>query len=259
MVPAHLGLEIEEEEAYNAFGRGHLPGTLRLRRALGDHPEVLLDSMPALPHHLERSRWAGVFFAALLTAALLPSPAQAAPVAPASPSHEPRDRGVVRTEEPAALPSPMAGRVRGLHPTNPPVQEVYVFVDSLDGRNLKDEAGWTHYDDSAKPTQWHLDTLLACQGHSWWCGRVDSSWVFDSNRAGYDNDWGHALMNSVNITSISPGTQITIAFRHRFSAEPNFDFGHVEVLDPFDSWTAIAEFTGEVPGGGGCDSFTVAV
>lgn len=134
-----------------------------------------------------------------------------------------------------------------------------MFVDSLDGRPLDDDAGWEHVDKSAQPTAWHIDSLLTCQGKSWWCGIVDSSWTYDANRAGYDNNWEYSLANQVRVDSIPMGTPIRIAFRHRFSAEPGYDHGILEVLDPLDYWIPLAGFTGEVPGGGGCDTFAVVV
>ncbi len=224
-------------------------------------PEVLPYSMMAHNRHLARARFAGLIFA-FLALALPPGAARGARVAPGPPSYEPPEPGVVRSEEfspPPAPPAPPAGRVRGFHGSTPPVEEVYVFQDSLDGRSIKDEAGWTHYDNSEKPVAWHLDTVLGCQGKSWWCGRVDSTWTFDSNRAGYDNDWVEYLWNSVRIDSVLPGTPVTIAFRDHFSAEPDYDYGFVEVLDPFDSWTPILTLTGDQPRNGGCESLSVAV
>jgi hypothetical protein len=137
---------------------------------------------------------------------------------------------------------------------------VWVFVDSLETRTSpNNEGGWTHYDASAKPTAWHIDTVLGCQNHSWWCGMVDSSWVFDSNRAGYDNDWIQALTNKFPTAAIPPGTHVTLSFRHHFDAEPGYDFGTVEVNDLDNSWQQIASFTGRVPASGLCDTFTVAI
>jgi len=137
---------------------------------------------------------------------------------------------------------------------------VWQFVDSLETETSpNNEGGWTHYDASAKPTAWHIDTFLGCQGHSWWCGRIDSTWVFDSNRAGYDNDWTQYLTNSFPTTNITPGTHVFLSFRHYLNAEPNYDFGHIEVNDPNDSWTEIRAFTGRVPATGSCDTFTVQI
>jgi len=137
---------------------------------------------------------------------------------------------------------------------------VWQFVDSLETRSSpNNEAPWTHYDASAKPTAWHIDTFLGCQSHSWWCGRIDSTWVFDSNRAGYDNDWKQYLTNSFPTTNITPGTHVFLSFRHYLNAEPNYDFGHIEVNDPTASWTEIWAFTGRVPSTGSCDTFTVQI
>jgi flagellar hook capping protein FlgD len=137
---------------------------------------------------------------------------------------------------------------------------VWVFVDSLETRTSpNNEGGWTHYDASAKPTAWHIDTVLGCQNHSWWCGMVDSSWTFDSNRAGYDNDWVQELTNKFPTAAIPPGTHVTLSFRHHFDAEPNYDYGTVEVNDLDNSWQEIAQFTGRVPASGLCDTFSVSI
>src|SRR6185312_4940634 len=126
--------------------------------------------------------------------------ASAAPLAGGSaPKAEQLAPGVYRTEAMPELPTGRASRSsRRPHFPPPPVDEVYVFQDSLDGHPLDDEGGWTHYDNSGGPTAWHIDTFLGCSGHSWWCGMIDSSWIYDSNRAGYDNSWTQYLQNSVN-------------------------------------------------------------
>jgi len=137
---------------------------------------------------------------------------------------------------------------------------VWLFVDSLETRTSpNNEGGWTHYDASAKPTAWHIDTVLGCQNHSWWCGMVDSTWTFDTNRAGYDNDWNQSLVNKFPTASIPPGTNVTLGFRHHFDAEPSYDFGHVEVNDLSQGWVPVASFTGKVPANGLCDTFTVTI
>lgn len=137
---------------------------------------------------------------------------------------------------------------------------IWQFMDSLETETSpNNEGGWTHYDASGKITAWHIDTFLACQGHAWWCGRIDSTWIYDSNRAGYENDWNQYLTNSFPTTSIAPGTHVTLSFRHYLNAEPNFDFGHVEVNDPDQSWVELRAFTGRVPATGSCDTFTVQI
>ena len=109
---------------------------------------------------------------------------------------------------------------------------VWAFIDSLETRTSpSNEGGWTHYDASAKPTAWHIDTFLGCQNHSWWCGIIDSSWIYDSNRAGYDNDWIQYLQNKFPTNVIPPGTPVKLSFRHHFDAEPGYDYGYVEVND----------------------------
>jgi hypothetical protein len=192
---------------------------------------------------------------------LAPAVAQAARGAAAPAPEERIEPGVVRHEVVPEALLRQGSRVRGLHRTQPPVQEVYVFQDSLEGRPLDDDGGWTHYDNSERPTAWNIGNTLNCQqGNAFWCGVVDSSWIYDSNRAGYDNDWVHYLQNSTRIDSIPANSTIRISFRHRFSAEPDYDYGLLEVLDPVESWTPIATFTGEVSASQGkCDTFTVVV
>jgi len=142
----------------------------------------------------------------------------------------------------------------------PPVQEVYVFQDSLDGRPLDDEGGWTHYDNSAGPTAWHIDTFKACNGHAWWCGRVDSTWIYDTNRAGYDNSWTQYLQNAVNTFGVTSGTPVTLTVHYYMNVEQGFDYGDVEYDDLDDLWLPLVHLTGVHPSNGvGCDSFTVVL
>ena len=205
------------------------------------------------------------FHIACLTAAVLmvtaSADARAARRGVSAPPPELHDPAVVRHEVMPELPASHLARVRGFHASAPPVEEVYVFQDSIDGRPLDDEGGWSHYDSSERPTAWHIDNVLNCQqGNAWWCGVVDSSWIYDANRAGYDNDWVHYLANSVRVDSIPLNQAVKICFRHRFSAEPGYDYGLVEVLDPIESWTPIATYTGEVSASQGrCDTVTVVV
>jgi hypothetical protein len=139
-------------------------------------------------------------------------------------------------------------------------ETVWVFVDSLETRTSpNNEGGWTHYDASAKPTAWNIGTFLGCQNNSWWCGRIDSSWTFDSNRAGYDNDWTQHLSNNFPTSAIPPGTPVTLSFRHHFDAEPAYDFGYVDIGDLTDIWVEVASFTGKVPNSSLCDTFTVII
>ncbi len=179
----------------------------------------------------------------------------------AAPPAAPVPTGVARTQIPDGSPMFGAPARAGRSMRTATVGEtVWVFVDSLETRTSpNNEGGWTHYDASAKPTAWHIDTFLGCQNHSWWCGMVDSSWTFDSNRAGYDNDWTQNLQNKFPTASIPPGTPVTLGFKHRFNAEPAYDFGYVEVLDPHSEWIGLAQFTGQVPAGAFCDTFVVAI
>jgi len=172
-------------------------------------------------------------------------------------------RRVYRTEVPAPLKgepsSPMSFRKVQLTP--PPLEEVYVFQDSLDGRPLDDEGGWTHYDNSAGPTAWHIDTFMACNNHAWWCGKVDSSWTNDSNRAGYDNSWDQNLEHGAGTASstlVPPGSEVTLTVKYKINVEQGFDYGQVQYDDLDDLWLPLISVTGKVPTNQvGCDSFTV--
>ena len=192
----------------------------------------------------------------------VPALAASASAAP-SKAPEPPAPGVYRTEPTGEIPSGRASRSsRRPHFPAPPVDEVYVFQDSLDGHPISEEGAWTHYDNSGGPTAWHIDTVLGCSGHSWWCGAVDSTWIYDSNRAGYDNSWTQYLQNSVSLAGVPTGTTVTISFTYRFKAEPNFDFGRVQVQDPVEDWVGLgggSTFTGEMPPGGGCGVFSAVI
>jgi hypothetical protein len=159
-----------------------------------------------------------------------------------------------------AIPGPGSLRARAPHRTAAAGETLYIFNADLEGLSSpNNEGGWTHQDLSAKPTAWHRDSFLGCQDSSWWCGFIDSTWIFDSNRAGYDNSWTQYLESNVDLSGIPIGQQVTISFRHRFNAEPDYDFGNVEVLDIDQGWAPVATFTGKVPNGQGCDSFTVVL
>ena len=169
-------------------------------------------------------------------------------------------RRVYRTEIPAPLKgepaSPMSYRRVLLTP--PPLEEVYVFNDSLDGHPLDDEGNWSHYDNSAGPTAWHIDTFMACNNHAWWCGLVDSSWTNDTNRAGYDNSWTQYLQHDAPTHSVPAGSVITLTAKYKLNVEPGYDYGEVEYNDLDDLWLPLLHLTGKIPASGvGCDSFTV--
>ncbi len=174
---------------------------------------------------------------------------------------EPIPAGVVPHQAPVGDPSSGAPARAGRFLRSAQVGDtVWQFIDSLETLTSPgSEGGWTHYDASAKITAWHIDTFLGCQGNSWWCGRIDSSWVFDTNRAGYENDWKQYLTNKFPTTSIPPGTPVTLSFKHYFNAEPSYDFGYVEVFDRDQGWIQTAIFTGRVPAVGLCDTFTVVI
>ncbi len=140
----------------------------------------------------------------------------------------------------------------------PPLEEVYVFQDSLDGLSLDDQGGWTHYDASGGPTAWHIDTVLACDNHSWWVGQVDSSWIFDSNRAGYGNSWTQILENYVDLAGVTSGTTVTLSFQYRMKCEPDYDFGMIQVGSLTEIWAGVGLFTGVMPASG-CGTFSAVI
>ncbi len=137
---------------------------------------------------------------------------------------------------------------------------VWVYRDSLETLSSPgNEGGYTHQDASYQPAAWHIDTLYGCQGHSFWCGRVDSSWTLDANRMGYDNNWTQILSNYVSLTgAVSP---VKLSFRQQLNIESGFDFASLQVLDLDDSWIQLAQWTGVVHGASGapCDTFTVQI
>ena len=49
----------------------------------------------------------------------------------------------------------------------PPLEEVLVFQDSLNALTIGNEGNWTHVDNSARPTAWHIDTFYGCQNNAW--------------------------------------------------------------------------------------------
>jgi len=137
---------------------------------------------------------------------------------------------------------------------------VWVFRDSLETRSSpSNEGGWTHQDASFQPAAWHIDTVYGCEGHSFWCGRIDSSWVNDANRRGYDNSWTQMLSNYVNL--LSAASPVKISFRHQLEAESGFDYGTLEVLDLDAGWLPLRTWTGSVHGQSGapCDTFTIQI
>lgn len=137
---------------------------------------------------------------------------------------------------------------------------IWTYRDSLETLSSpSQEGGWTHYDASAQPSAWHIDTTYACQGHAFWCGLVDSSWVNDPNRMGYDNGWEQFLQNSVDLSSAA--SPATLSFKYQMDVESGYDYGAVDVLDLDFDWTQIAFLTGVHHGSGGapCDTFTVTI
>ena len=219
-------------------------------------------SVPTLPSRFQNV-WTAFASAAILIAAFAPDAFSSTGSASAQSSDAPA-RHVYRTEPPW-VPPPAAqsgskARGRPQLPAPPPVEEVYVFTDSLDGRPLDDEGGWTHYDNSAGPTAWHLDTFLACNTTAWWCGLTDSSWTGDSNRKGYANSWDQFLENKVNLAGMPPGTPVTFSFDYRINVEQGYDYGVLQVNDVEDLWIEFGRFTGKAPNSpNGCASFSVQI
>lgn len=192
-------------------------------------------------------------------AVLCAAPAFAAAPPPGS---QHLDRGVVREEYyvPTTLPSTSVPLSRKLpQRVPPPPEEVVVFQDSLNALSISNQGNWTHVDNSARPTAWHLDTVYGCQGNAWWCGRVDSSWTFDPNRYGYENSWTQYLQNSVWLDSLPNGQAAKLSFRHHLDVESGFDWARVEVFDLSDDWVELAQYTGKVPNNGSCDTVSIVI
>jgi hypothetical protein len=189
---------------------------------------------------------------------LLAGPAAAAN-APAGGEPPPFPPGRFPTAIEGAAPSDRAvQRARAWSRAAATGETVYVYSTDLEGLSSPgNEGGWTHQDLSLQPTAWHRDSFLGCQDSAWWCGLVDSSWVFDPNRAGYDNNWTQYLESSVDLAGIPLGNSVTLGFSHKLDVEPGYDFANIEVLDIETTWVPLATFTGKVPNGQGCDSFTV--
>jgi hypothetical protein len=137
---------------------------------------------------------------------------------------------------------------------------VWAFRDSLETlESPLQEGGWTHVDASGQPPAWHIDTLYACQGHAFWCGKVDSSWTGDPNRMGYDNSWTQSLQNYVDFTGAA--SPYNLGFKYQMDIESGYDFGYVEVFDADFGWTTLAALTGVHHGslGAPCDTFSVTI
>ena len=187
--------------------------------------------------------------------------AEAAKVKASEPAEVPAP-GVLRTEAQSDMaPSPSLN-VRAVPRAAAVGETVFVFSNNMNSLSSpNNEGGFTHQDVSAKPTAWHIDTRMSCagMGHSWWCGMVDSLWIYDSNRAGYDNDWVQFLENSVDLTGIPMNQAVTLGFRHHFDAEPDYDFGYIDVFDIDDAWITIGQYSGKIPNNGTCDSVTIVI
>ena len=215
-----------------------------------------LASARRLPLHIAVAGFLTLLWLAFEVARALAAPSTTNPI-------EQFPRRNYRTEVPAPLKgeptTPMVWRK--VHLTPPPLEEVYVFNDSLDGRPLDDEGGWSHYDNSAGPTAWHIDTFQACNNHAWWCGLVDSTWTGDSNRAGYDNNWEQYLQHDAGTADsnvVTPGSIVTLTCKYKINVESGYDYGAFEYDDLDDLWLRLITISGKIPSSGvGCDSFTV--
>ncbi len=160
---------------------------------------------------------------------------------------------------PAAKPS-RSERVFRSGLANQAGDTVWIYQDSLETRSSPgNEGGFTHQDASLQPTAWHIATLYGCQGKAFWCGRIDSSWVLDPNRYGYDNNWTQILGNFVNLSGAA--SPIKISFKHQLSVESGFDRATLEVLDIDDGWHELGSWTGSVHGPGSvpCDTVTAVI
>ena len=160
---------------------------------------------------------------------------------------------------PARVAAP-SGRAYRSGQANQVGDTVWVFRDSLETRSSpSNEGGWTHQDASFQPAAWHIDTVYGCQGHAFWCGRIDSSWVNDANRRGYDNNWTQILTNFVNLSGAA--SPVKISFKHQMETEASFDFGTLEVFDIDGFWIPLRTWSGSVHGSGGapCDTFTIQI
>ncbi|MBI4364619.1 MAG: hypothetical protein HY568_04245 [Candidatus Latescibacteria bacterium] len=88
---------------------------------------------------------------------------------------------------------------------------------------------------------------------------MDSSWIGDPNRYGYDNNWSQALQNYVDLTDAA--SPVMLSFVHHLNIEPGFDGAELQVLDPDESWVSIAYFSGAVPSqqGDPCAYYSVQI
>jgi hypothetical protein len=121
------------------------------------------------------------------------------------------------------------------------------------------EGGWTHVDKSGQPTAWHIAPDFACEGNSFWCGVVDSSWTADPDRKGYGNGWIQQASNYVDLTGAA--SPVTLGFKQHLNVETGYDFARVQVLDPDQGWVTLGNFTGVIDPSGAaiCDTFSVQI
>src|SRR2546428_6923657 len=102
------------------------------------------------------------------------------------------------------LPAHPSGQTSWAHRSgeaNQAGDTTWVYRDSLETRSSPgNEGGYTHQDGSFQPAAWHIAPTYGCQGNAFWCGRIDSTWVLDANRYGYDNNWFQTLENFLGLT-----------------------------------------------------------
>jgi len=180
--------------------------------------------------------------------AILVAPAAAAPVS----GLPPRSEGDIAPIGSRRAPSE-AGRLHTVGDT------VTVFTDSLETLSSPSaEGGWTHIDASGTPTAWHIAGDFGCEGLSFWCGVIDSSWTSDPDRKGYGNGWTQEASNFADLTGAV--TPVRLGFRHHLNVELGFDIARVEVLDD-DGWIVLGSFSGVVDPGGAalCDTASFVI
>jgi hypothetical protein len=83
-------------------------------------------------------------------------------------------------------------------------------------------SGWTTVDNTAGVTpRFHVDTYMAYNGHSWWCGTFDYDAV-----GGYGNSWDQRL--NIPATDWSGATYPLLEMFVRYDSEPDYDFTYVQ-------------------------------
>ncbi len=83
--------------------------------------------------------------------------------------------------------------------------------------------GWYSVDESVSPPRWHIDTYLAYDVNSWWCGELNAGFVSGD---GYGNSWTEWL--SIPTIDLSGATYAILTFKGRYDSEFNYDFTYVQ-------------------------------